>query len=237
MKRFLNFKNYKLITLVGGLLAITFFVYPVLAQEMTAADKLQKAEELSARAAEMAAEARASGDVELVKKALELVCEALVLVSEVAIEAKDPCNVELVGDALKVATAAANVISGIAEMAKETSNADLGQGALNMANNVRIVIPQVIGSAQYVAQTCPDPGIVASAKEIMKQGEETQDINDNTIAAALDSGAVPGPAEAYERITCIPGPPEPYEPPAPAIFYLPFGEEPPIQDTASSSPI
>lgn len=171
MKKFLNGKSYISIVFIGGLLAITFLAYPVLAQEITPSEKLEKANELATQASEMAIKARETGDAELAGKALELANEAAKLVSE------------------------------IAATAKATGNAELAQAVLNVANNIKKAINLVGVSAESIAQTSTDPATVAAANEIKENSEKAGIDNQENITTALASGAVPGPPEAAEAFT------------------------------------
>ena len=195
MKKFL--KNYhakdKLKVFIVGFLTITFLAVPVLAEEMSPEEKLAKAAELSTRASEMAIKAKETGDVELAKKAMAIASEA------------------------------SGLIADVASYASETGNAELAQAAMNMTNNLDAAINQIREASQYFAQTSTDPGIVDAANEILAKAEETQNLNNNTMAILIASGAVPGPAEAYE--------------PPPPGFEIPVDEEPPIEDTEAASPV
>jgi len=159
MKRFL--KDKRRLVFVGTFLAITFLAVSVMAAKITPEDKLRKAEELSIKASEMAANAKDSGDAEVAKKALELANEASLLVFEVASEAQ------------------------------KTGNNDLAQKAMNMANKVGAAITQIITTATYIARTSTEASSVAAAKEILRKAEEVQGLNKTTIQIALASGAVP----------------------------------------------
>jgi hypothetical protein len=159
MKRFLNGQSHMLIVLIGGLLAITFLVHPVLAQEMSPSEKLKKANELAAEASDLATEARETGDVLKTEKALELANEASKLVKEVTATARD------------------------------TGNAELAQAALDASNNIVNAINLVIASAENIAQTSTDPGKVAAAEKIKTDSETARDDNNANIRIAINSGA------------------------------------------------
>jgi hypothetical protein len=172
-----------LIVFVGGFLTIAFLVFPGMAAGVTPAEKLQKAEELSIRASEMAAKAEDTGDVKLAKKALELANRASRLVSEVASEAQ------------------------------KTDNADLAQEAVNMAVIVQAAITQVITAGTYIAQTSTDPRVVADAKEVVEKAEASVRFNNETIEIALATpGTVPPegyePPEAPGREIPVQGEPD-----------------------------
>lgn len=194
MKKFL--KNHhakdKLKVFIVGCLTIAFLAVPVLAEEMSPEEKLAKATELSTRASEMAIKAKETGDVELAKEVLAIANEASTLIADVA------------------------------SYASETGNTELAQAAMNMTSNLDAAINQIREAAQYIAQTSTDPGVVDAANEILAKAEETQNLNNNTVAILIASGAVPGPAEAYE--------------PPPLGLEIPVDEEPPIQDITAASP-
>ncbi|HUV50167.1 MAG TPA: hypothetical protein VMW78_04005 [Anaerolineae bacterium] len=194
MKKFLKTHHAKdkLKIFIVGFLAIMFLVVPVLAQEMSAEEKLAKAMELSTQAYEMAIKAQETGAVELAKEALAIASEA------------------------------SRLIADVASYAGETGNAELAQAAMNMTSNLDAAINQIRAAAQYIAQTSTDPGTVDAANEILAKAEETQNLNNNTMAILIASGAVPGLAEAYEP---------------PPGFEVPVDEEPPIQDITAASPI
>ncbi len=155
MRKLLRGQKRILIVFVGSLLTIAFLVFPAVAAEITPAEKLQKAEELSIRASEMAAKAEDTGDAELAKKALELANEASLLVSEVASEAQ------------------------------KTGNTDLAQEAVNMAVRVQAAITRVITAGTYIARTSTDPGVVADAKKVVEKAEGLVRLNNETIRIAL----------------------------------------------------
>lgn len=195
MKKFLKTHHAKdkLKVFIVSFLTITFLAVPVLAEEMSPEEKLAKAAELSTRASEMAIKAKETGDVELAKEALAIASEA------------------------------SRLIADVASYACETGNAELAQAAMNMIKNfLDAAIKQIREAAQYIAQTSTDPGIVDAANEILAKAEETQNLNNNTVAKLIACGAVPGP-------------PEP-EPPPPGL-EPPIDEEPPIQDTEPASPV
>ncbi len=195
MKKFL--KNHhakdKLKVFIVSFLTIIFLAVPVLAEEMSPEEKLAKAAELSTRASEMAIRAQETGDVELAKEALAIASEASSLIADVAF------------------------------YAGETGNTELAQAAMNMSNNFDAVISQIREASQYLAQTSTDPGVVDAANEILAKAEETQNLNNDTMALLITSGAVPGPAEAYES-------------PEMPVFKLPVDDEPHIKDTMAASP-
>jgi hypothetical protein len=162
MRKLLRCQKQILIVFVGSFFIIAFLGFPAMAIEITPAEKLKKAEELSIKASEMAAQAKDTGDAGLAKKALELANEASLLVSEVASEAQN------------------------------TGNTDLAQEAVNMAVRVRAAITQVITASTHIAQTSTDPEVVADADKITKEAEEALWRNNETIRIALATpGAVP----------------------------------------------
>ena len=167
METYLKSRIVPLIVFVVSLLAIAFLVAPVIAQEMTPEEKLERANALSAEASEIAARAKETGDVKLAQKALNLIKEASALISDVS------------------------------SIAKDTGNADLNQKAYNAANNLGTAINLVSEAAVNIAQTSADPGTVTAANEIIGKAEAAQDINKATMDVAMTSGAVPPPPEAY----------------------------------------
>lgn len=162
MRKLLRGQKRMLIVFVGGFLTIAFLGFPGMAAGITSAEKLQKAEELSIKAFEMAAKAEDTGDAKLAKKALELAIKASRMVSEVASEAQ------------------------------ATGNADLAQKAINVAVKVSAAITRVIAAGTYIAQTSTDPKVVADAKEVVEKAEGTVRLNNETIEIALATpGTVP----------------------------------------------
>ncbi len=155
MRKLLRCQKQILIVFVGSFFIIAFLGFPAMAIEITSAEKLKKAEELSIKASEMAAQAKDTGDAGLAKKALELANEASLLVSEVASEAQ------------------------------KTGNTDLAQEAVNMAVRVRAAITQVITAGTYIARTSTDPGVVADAKKVVEKAEGLVRLNNETIQIAL----------------------------------------------------
>jgi hypothetical protein len=102
MRKLLRCQKRILIVFVGSFLTIAFLVFPAMSAEITPAEKLQKAEELSIRASEIAAQAEDAGDAGLAKKALELAIKASRLVSEVVSEARTG-NTDLAQKAINMA--------------------------------------------------------------------------------------------------------------------------------------
>ena len=174
MKGFLN--SQRQLLFLGTFLAITLLVVPATAAEITQPEKLRKAEELSIKASEIAVKAKETGNVEIAKKALELASETSVLLSGIASMVKETGNAELARTALEVANTTSTIVSGIAEIAIGTRNVELGQAVMKARNDVGIAIRKVLNSVQYLAQTSTDP----------------------STAYAVPSGAIHGPAEAYE---------------------------------------
>jgi hypothetical protein len=155
MRKLLRCQKRILIVFVGSFLTIAFLVFPAMSAEITPAEKLQKAEELSIRASEMAAQAEDAGDAELAKKALELAIKASRLVSEVVSEAQ------------------------------RTGNTDLAQKAINMAVRVGAAITRVKTAGIYIARTSTDPKVVADAKKVVEKAEGLDRLNNETIWIAL----------------------------------------------------
>jgi len=183
----------KLKVFIVSLLAITFLAVPVLAAEMTPAEQLAKAANLSTQASEMAIRAQETGDPALAQEALALANEA------------------------------AGLIAGVASYATETGSAQLAQAAMDAAVNLMTAINQIIDTAQYLAQTGTDPGIINIANDILAKANGLKNLNNNTMTVAIASGATPPPAGTYT-------------PPSPPNLNIPVDPPPPIQDTVAASP-
>jgi hypothetical protein len=137
-------------------------------EEETAAEKVQRADDLSVRAAKRAAEAREFCDCELLVEALELANEAAVLVSAVAAEPKN------------------------------TGNIDLAQRAHDMVTNVVGAAVAFIGeTCTYCPQTSLGLETVECFEENCSKAEEIGRLNNETIEATLAAGVVPGPPEPF----------------------------------------
>jgi hypothetical protein len=137
-------------------------------EEETGTEKLQRADDLSVKAAKRAAEARESCDCELLVETLELVYEAAVLVSELAAEAEN------------------------------TGSMDLAQRAHDMVTNVVGAAVAFIGeTCTYCRQTSLGLETVECFEENCSKAEEIGRLNNETVEATLAAGAVPGPPEPF----------------------------------------
>jgi len=159
MKKFL--KHARWLLCVGTFLAVTFFAVSVMAVKITPEAKLQKAEELSIKASEMATQAKVSYDVGLAKEALELANQATYLVLEAITEAE-----------------------------KKEAPA-LSQMAINTANSVRKAITQIIAAATFISQVSTKPEIIAGAKEILDEANKAKGLNTKAIQVARSSAGEP----------------------------------------------
>ena len=170
MRRLLNNQRHVFLGFFCGLLILALSVSPVLAQEMTAAEKLELADDLSIKAVKRAAEARETCNCELFEEALESANRAAVLLSEVAAEAEN------------------------------TGNIDLARSTYNTATNVvGAAVGLIIETCAYCGQTSLDIETVACSGENGARAEEISRFNDETIQTTLAAGAIPGLPEAYEE--------------------------------------
>ena len=167
MKKFL--KDTRWLICVGTFFTITFLAVSVMAAKITPEDKLQKAEELSIKASEMATEAKVSYNVGLAKKSLELANQAIYLVLEVVTEAgkkDDPA---------------------------------LSQRTINTANSIMQAITQVIAAATFISQVSSDPETIAGTKEILEKANKAKELNNKAIQIVSSSVVEPGEKVAAER--------------------------------------
>jgi hypothetical protein len=170
MTRLPRCQRHTFFGLFGGLLIVTLFVSLVPAQEMTAAEKLELADDLSVRAVKRASEAGEICGCELFQEALESANKAAVLMSEVAAEAENTGDVELAQSAYKMIT-----------------------------NIVGAAVALIIETCTYCAQTNPDLETVACCEEKRAKAEEIARLNNEAIEMTLAAGAIPGLPEAYEE--------------------------------------
>ena len=148
---------------------MTFLVSSALAQEMTAEEKLEVADDLSIKAVKRAAEARETCNCELFEEALESANRAAVLLSEVAAEAEN------------------------------TGNIDLARSTYNTATNVvGAAVGLIIETCAYCGQTRLDLETVACSGE-KRRAKEISRFNDEKIQTTLGAGAIPGLPEAYDE--------------------------------------
>jgi hypothetical protein len=148
------------------LFTILLFAYtfnrPVLAEEMSAEGKIKMADSASILAVKQAAQSRATCDPALLKRAAESINQAAVLMSEVAIEADN------------------------------TGNLALAQEVYDMATNV---VGRGIGFIKEVCmhcvQTSLSPGAVGRFHPGCSIAGQAEQLNNETIDAALAAGAIP----------------------------------------------
>jgi hypothetical protein len=137
-------------------------------KEETVTEKLQRAGDLSVKAAKRAAEARRGCDCEQLAEALELANEAAVLVSELAAEAE------------------------------RTGSIDLAQRAHDMVTNFVGAAVAFIGeTCTYCRQTSLRLETVECFEENCSKAEEIGRLNKETVGATRAAGAVPGPPEPF----------------------------------------
>jgi hypothetical protein len=176
MKKFL--KDKRCLVFVGTFLAITFLAVPVMAAKITPEDKLQKAEELSIRASEMATNARVSYDVGLAKNALELANQATYLVLEAITEAE------------------------------KKDDPALSQRAINAANSIMKAITQVITTATFISQVSSDPETIAEAKAMLEKANKAKELNNKAIQVVRSSVVKPTERLAPQRRAPKAAPPD-----------------------------
>jgi len=167
MKRLL--KDKRRLVFLGIFLTITFLAVSVIAAKITPEDKLQKAEELSIKASEMATKAKVSYNVGLAKKSLELANQATYLILEVVTEAgkkDDPA---------------------------------LSQTAINTANSIMKAITQIIDAATFISQISADPETIAGTKEILEKANKAKELNNKAIQIVRTSVVEPGEKVAAEK--------------------------------------
>jgi hypothetical protein len=150
------------IILFCGLLLATFLVSPTFAQDMATSEKLKSADDL-----------------------------ALVAVKSAA-EAKETCDCQLLKQALGSTNKAAALLSGAAAEAENTGNLALAQKVYDMAANI---VAQAIVLITEVCTHCSkeseDVETLRCFAESRVEAGKTDRLNDETIGAALDAGAIP----------------------------------------------
>jgi len=148
-------------------LIFSLFVPPVLAQDMSTSGKIKLADVSSILAVKRAAESRAMCDPALLRRAVESINQAAVLMSEVVVEADN------------------------------TGNLALAQEVYDMATNI---VGQGIGFIKEVCMHCGqaglDPGAVSSFQQSCSGAAEVEQLNNETIDAALAAGAIPPRSES-----------------------------------------
>ncbi|MFW6147586.1 MAG: hypothetical protein ACOC6B_04250 [Thermodesulfobacteriota bacterium] len=147
-------KALRLIVFIGGFFLITNLSSPAVCQQ-TAAGKLQMAEILSDKAAEMAANARETDNIELLESALERATKASLLVLEVAAATQDKAD------------------------------STLAQAAVEVADGIHNTIDKIKGVCRYYANTSTDSKLIADAERISKKANETEALNQKTKQVVL----------------------------------------------------
>ena len=170
MRMHLNSQRHVFLGFFCGLSILALSVSPLLAQDMTAEEKLKLSDDLSTKAVKMAAMAR------------------------------EFCNCELLDEALESANRAAVLLSELAAEAENTGNIDLAQTAYNTATNVvGAAVGLIIDTCAHCGRTSLNLETVACSGEKRARAEEISKLNDETIQTALGAGAIPGLTEAYDQ--------------------------------------
>lgn len=167
-------KAQRVLLFLGAILLVTHLVSMVGAEEITPAEKLRMAEESSNRAIEMAAKAKQTGNLELVKGALERVNKASLLVLEVV------------------------------AVAQKKADPNLAQATINAADIINKAISQIIATCEYLVSTSTDPQVIADAEEIIKKAKETEEVNTKAKQIVLASLGKPGRAEPQAPEEMVP---------------------------------
>jgi len=167
-------KAQRVLLLLGALLLVAYPVSMVGAEEITPAEKLRMAEELSNRALGMAVKAKETGNLELLKSALERVNKASLLVLEVV------------------------------AVAQKKADPNLAQATINAADAINKAISQIIATCEYLVATSTDPHVIADAEEIIKKAKETEELNTKAKQIVLASLGKPGGAEPQEPEEMVP---------------------------------
>lgn len=167
MKR--SLKDTRWLICVGTFLTITFLAVSVMAAKITPEDKLQKAEELSIKASEMATKAKVSYNVGLAKESLKLANQATYLVLEVVTEAQ------------------------------KKDDLALAQTAINTANSVMKAITQIIAAATFISQVSTDKKTIAETKEILQKANKAKELNTKAIQIVRPTVVEPGEKIASEK--------------------------------------
>jgi len=173
----------KLMTLIAGVMAVLLLAAPVLAEDLTPEQKLARAAELSAQAAQMAATAQETGNIEMAQEALALAGEA------------------------------SNLLNEVAAYAGDTGNTELAQSAMNQAATLSAAIGQITATAQYVAANSTNPAVVNAANQLLVQSGEVQTLNQGTMELALNAGATPPAEGYQPPAPPAPEPPVDEDPP------------------------
>jgi hypothetical protein len=150
-------KALRLVLSIAAFSLITHLSPPSSCQEMPPEDKLQTAEELSTRAAEMAAKTKETGNLALLESALERVNKASLLVLEVV------------------------------AASQEKADPKLAQATMNVAAAIHDTIARIIVACEFIASTSTDPNVIADAEGIIKKANEAEVLNAKTKQMVLAS--------------------------------------------------
>jgi dihydrodipicolinate synthase/N-acetylneuraminate lyase len=164
-----SLKDTRWLLCVGTFLAVTFLAASVMAAKVTLEGKIQKAEELSIKASEMATKAKVSYNIGLLKESLELANQATYLVLEVVTEAQ------------------------------KKDDPALSQMAIDTANSVSEAIAQIIAAATFISEVSTDKKTIAETKEILKQANKAKELNIKAIQIVRPSVVEPGEKIASEK--------------------------------------
>ena len=150
-------------------MAVTFLAISVTDAKVTPEGKLQKARELSIKASEMAAKAKVSYNIELLKDSLKLANQATYLILEVVTEAQ------------------------------KKDDPALSRMAIDTANSVRKAITQIIAAATFISEVSTDKKTISETKEILKQANKAKELNTKAIQIVRPSVVEPGEKIASEK--------------------------------------
>jgi hypothetical protein len=155
-----------LIFAFSALFIVALLPSPVLAEEMSTAGKIKMADSASILAVKQAAESRATCNPALLRRAVESINQAAVLMSEVVGEADNTGNLALAQEVYDMAT---NIV---------------GRG-----------LGFIKGVCMHCTQAGLDPGAVSRFRPSCSGAAETEKLNNETIDAALAAGAIPPRSE------------------------------------------
>jgi hypothetical protein len=149
--------------IISSILILSCVVVPAaVAQEMSAADKMDMADDAASLAVKRAAEARARCNPAFLRGAVESIRQAATLVSEAVIEAENTGRLALAQEAYGMAT---NIV---------------GQG-----------IGFIREVCMHCTRGGTDAAAVARFKKSCSAAAAVQKLNDQTIEGALAAGAIP----------------------------------------------
>lgn len=175
---------------VGILLTIIFSVSPVLAEEMTAAERLQLADDLCGSVVRNLAEGRETCNCDVIQKAAELADDAAALVSQVAAEAEKIGNMELAQQAYDMAN---NVVGAAVVSIAQTRT-------YCAKTNTRLTTATCFCDCRSVREALVLAVRLASlVSEARAHAKETGDIN---LQDACEMGYTVGAALADTTETC-----------------------------------